>query len=105
MAIDLNEAVSILEGSDWVSLRFITADVQKGTGGQVIELLKCRIARNRQAIVAKAKDGKRISESPKGETKDPNHRYHFTRNVELANKRIVKVHPPLITHINNTPIL
>lgn len=100
MAIELKEAINIMESGDWFSIRFITADVLKGSGGKVIELAKARIARNRSRRKAtrQAAADNRIS-------KDPNHNLHFTRNLELQNRQIRKVHPILITHINNHPVL
>jgi hypothetical protein len=47
MAIELKEAIDTIESGDWFSIRFITADVLKGSGGKVIELAKARVARNR----------------------------------------------------------
>jgi hypothetical protein len=104
MAIDLQQCISILEGGDWVSLSFVTADALRGTGGLVIELKKCRIARNRQPKTSTSKnEPTNIRSGVLG--KDPNHRYHFTRNLELPNKTLVKVHPPLIFSINNQQVL
>ena len=106
MAITMKEALDILEGSDWVKLRFITADALRGTGGQVIELPKCRLAKNRQPKQAKSTTNTNTHSSDNGLIKrNPNHNYHFTRNVELPNTRLVKFHPPLLTHIHSIPIL
>jgi len=103
MAINLRQCIEILQSGNWCSLRFITADTNKGTGGKIIELAKCRIARNKPVNIPS------IAAEPSAVTgnhgKDPNHNLNFTRNVELQNNTIRKVHPILITHINNTPVL
>lgn len=104
MAIDLKEAVSILEGGDWCEITFITANVKKGTGGKVIVLDKCRIARgsaNVQTTTAK----KTAVRDPNQIDRNPNHNLHFTRNVQLMNKDIISIHPLLITHINKHTLL
>lgn len=98
--LTMQEALQILEGGDWVSLRFITADVLKGTGGKVLELAKCRIARRHNKTAAATK-----TTATNNQSRNPNHSLHFTRNVELPNKQLRKVHPILITHINNQPIV
>jgi len=104
MAVTLQEAIAELEAGDWVQLRFLTADVNKGTGGQVIEIAKCRIARNRQPAPSPVKrDGS--DERTTGITKDPSHNLHFTRNLELPNKQVRKFHPILMTHINHQPVI
>jgi hypothetical protein len=100
MAIELKEAIDTIESGDWFAIRFITADVLKGSGGKVIELAKARVARNRR----KTQNSKPKTQNL-GVSRNPNHNLHFTRNLELPNKQIRKVHPPLITHINNLSVL
>lgn len=101
MAITLKEALKILESGEYVSLRFITADFKKGAAGKVMELAKCKIVRSGQASGGIRK----FQSDLDSDRKNPNHNYHFTRNVQLPNKQIRKVHPILITHINNMPVL
>jgi hypothetical protein len=101
---NLRQAIEILESGNWVSLRFITANLAKGSGGTVMELARCRIARNKPTVPAISLSQNNIPVT--GEKKrNPNHNANFTRNLELMNKQIVKVHPILITHINNTAVL
>lgn len=98
--IDLKQCISIIESGTWFSIRFITADVHKGTGGKVLEIPKARIARRFLHSLpnhARSEDAEKM--------RDPNHSLHFTRNIELPNKQIRKVHPFLITHINHEPVL
>ncbi len=101
MAYNLRQCLEILQSGNWCSLRFITGNENKRTGGKVMELAKCRIARNKPAASVKNNAATSIA----GKPKDPNHALHFTRNVELQNRQIVKVHPILITHINNTAVI
>jgi hypothetical protein len=100
MAIELKEAIDTIESGDWFSIRFITADVLKGSGGKVIELAKARVARNRR----KTQNSKPKTQNLRV-SRNPNHNLHFTRNLELPNKRIVKCHPIIITHLNNQSLL
>ena len=101
MAITVREALQILEGGDYCSLRFITADIKRGASGKVIEIPKCRIARNHKFNKNELDTAVRTGSNGK----NPNHNLNFTRNVELPNHRIRKVHPILITHINNIAVL
>lgn len=79
--MDLKSALQILESKQWCSLRLITANVAKGTGGQVLELPKCRLS------------------SVKSHSQ-------FTYYVALANsQRVITIHPILITHINNQSLV
>ena len=104
MAYDLKDAVSILDSGQWLGLRFITANIHKGTGGKVVELAKCRLA-HRQGRPFKQNQPAQTETAPSHPKKDPQHNLHFTRNLELQNNQIIKVHPILITHINNQPVL
>lgn len=102
MAFDLKQVLEIINSGDWFhNLRFITADVTKGSGGKVIELPKARLSRK---FIAGIRQQKR-EEMQSGGMKNPNHHKHFTVNLELPNSQIVKVHPILITHINNTAVV
>lgn len=94
--IDLQQALSIIECGDWFGpLRFIKANLTKGSGGEVVEIAKARLCRRREkAIIAKS-----------DYNKSANHHYHFTRNIELPNGEIRKIHPILITHINNNKVI
>lgn len=94
-AIDLKEAINILKRGEWVSLRFITADTRKGVGGKVIEFSRCRFSRKSSTKTA----------SHEGNLKAQNHHLHFTMNVQLPGGQTRKLHPPLITHINNNEVL
>ena len=102
MAIELKEAINILKSGDWCRLRFTTAHIKKGTGGQVIDLPKCRIARRQPAATA-AGVGKSASSHTK--KRDANHNGNATLNVELLNKSIVTVHIILILMINDHHLL
>lgn len=97
--MNLKRAIEILEGGAWCSIRFITADVKKGSGGKVLELAKARICRNRMEA------GFTYPKASPEFAINPNHNFHFTRNIELPNKQIRKVHPLLITHINQKEVI
>lgn len=84
----------MLKCGDWVQIRYITADVAKGCGGVVKDYPKVRWTAKQPTP----------NKSPAAQTKAQNHNQHFTLNVELPNKLIRKVHPILITHLNNQPV-
>jgi hypothetical protein len=95
----LKEALNIVESGAWFSLRFITANIAKGTGGKIVELAKVKLH-------SKPKLSNPTAQAAAGEkSKSQNHHLHFTRNVETQARQIIKVHPILITHVNNTPVL
>jgi hypothetical protein len=100
MAIDLKDVLTTIKSGAWLSIRFFTADVLKGQGGKIIELAKCRIARRE---LMQRDDT--LRENISGIKKEPMHNVHFTLNVELPNKQLRKIHPILITHLNNQTVL
>lgn len=104
MPIVLPEALALLQSGQWCSLRYITANTSKGSGGKVIELAKCKIAR-RQSEAVKSDSGNKSAAIFSHVEKNPNHGFHFTRNIELQNKAIRTVYPILITHINHQAVL
>lgn len=97
MAVTLKEAVATLESGNWVSLRLFQANIAKNSGGKVLELLRCKIARRQP--------GETGSKSASGHSKNPEQRLHFTRNVQLQNGDIITIHPILIQSINNGAVL
>lgn len=104
MAIDLKQAIQTIKEGSWLSLRFITADLTKGSGGQVLEFPRARLAKNRSTDPKPPQH--EIDERRNGMVKrNPQHHLHFTLNLELPNHQIRKVHPILITHVNNIKVL
>jgi len=97
----IRETLNIIQSGDWFSCRVITCDVIKGIGGKVIVYDKCRIARNR---LQTTKNNGHVTEE-KVKKKDHQHNLHFTLNVQLPNNQIRKIHPILITHINNNVVI
>ena len=98
--VQLKEAIAIIEKGDWLSLRVLTGDVKTGKGGSVIDFLKIRIAKNR----ATGQKNVKISSESRNR-KNPHHSANFTLNMELENRHIRKIHPPLITHINGKEVI
>lgn len=102
MALDLKQALQIIHRGEWVhNLRFITANVLKGVGGQVIELPKARITRRNAQSPKPIQNETELANS----LKRPRHHEHFTINMELPNGKIRKIHPILITHMNNQELV
>ena len=101
MPIDLKEALSIIKSGDWIkSIRCITANLGNNTGGQVLELKHCRIAR-RQTMEQHGTDTTGITDIKK----DARHNFHFTLNLEMKNKQIRKIHPILIYEIDKQRVI
>jgi hypothetical protein len=97
--LELKEAVTLLKSGNWLHVRCITADVQKGSGGTVLELPKVRLSQRYSNPLQTKLSANVISK------KQPKHHTHFTLNMELPNKLIRKIHPALVTHINQVPVL
>lgn len=99
--MDLNAALQTLHSGQTISLTFITADISRGSGGRIIHLPRTRIAR-KKPINEPASE---IKTEFTGIKRNPHHNLHFTRNVELPDKSLRKVHPLLILNINNTDVI
>lgn len=97
----IKEAVQIIRSGNWLHIRYVTADILKGTGGTVKELPRCRITRASIADINKIESEAKNTTMPKLQ----NHHSNFTVNVELPNKMIRKLHIVLITHINSIPVI
>ena len=106
MAINLKQALAILESGDWCQLTYVTADVKKGTGGKLITFARCRIAQGHALNVKSHTETKKSGATASTNSqKNPNHNLHFTRNVQLPNKMVRTIHPILITLINSQPVI
>lgn len=101
MAFELKEAISVIKSGEWLeSVQFISADLAKNKGGQLITLGKCRIARRKMMQQSGA-----ATEGHTGLSTNARHNDNFTLNLELQNGLIRKLHPILITKLNGIPTL
>jgi hypothetical protein len=82
------------------SIVFVTADRNKKTGGDIIEI--------ERATILKRLPGEKKAAKPqanKSITKTPNHWDNSTRNILLPNGQKRKIHIRLITRFNNQPVI
>jgi hypothetical protein len=100
MPLSLKEVMVKLETGAWCNLRFITANTAKKTGGEVRELAKVRLHKKPEVTITVT-----TAAAPRNKQKAPNHHQHFTRNVETQAGDIIKIHPILITHLNNQSVV
>ena len=102
MLLDLKDVLKIIDTGEWFhNVTVIQANINKGTGGKILEIKKARIARDRtinNSLAVAKKYNLPIS-------KNPNQNENFTRNIELVNKDIITIHPILIKHINGKSVL
>lgn len=85
-----------------IQLKFVTHDIKRGTGGEIIEIIdgrKCVGKRNGKVIY----DTREKSEDPK-KSKNPHHWMNSTRNVILPNGQIRKLHIRLIIEFNHQKV-
>ena len=87
--------MEIIRSKEWCEIKVLTADLKMQTGGKVLHLKKCRIAR-RKSLEESGSE----TTSFTGNQTSPNHNFNFTINVELENKNLRKIHPILIFEIN-----
>lgn len=105
------EMINAIDGIDsngqpvGFSLRFVTADRKRKTGGDIIFI------ENGKKCVGKGKDGNVIWAAPVGESstgvkKNPHHYANSTRNVLITSSgQIRKVHIRLIIEFNGKKVI
>lgn len=82
------------------SIQFTTANRSKGTGGEIIEVKRAILSKNRKGIPRFAKN-----DSVPQSKRSPNHFANATRNIwSLDAERFFKVHIRLINKINNEEV-
>jgi hypothetical protein len=108
--IRLWDVLDVMDSFDWrqkpvkFQMKFVTANRQNGTGGEIIEVKGAR------KCSGKTKEGRPIFSFPKNSAdrdkaaRDPRHWTHSTRNILLPNGQIRKVHIRLITEFNNKKV-
>ena len=103
MAIDIKQAIEIIDLGEWMSMEVLAANINKGTGGRLFVLSKCRLAKSRAG--RKALIGASVERKTKVKLRDPNSNENFTRQIELPNKSIMTIHVITIMQINNQNLL
>jgi hypothetical protein len=99
--IELYEAIQLIDTGEPFSLTYVTADRNKGTGGQIKKVtnwVKCDLATVPEPILRRNK----MFEA----SKNPNHQQHKTKNImNPATRDIRKVHVRLITEFNGKRVV
>ena len=97
MTADLKEILQTLHSGQWFSCTVLQANQHKRTGGQLMYIKRCRLARKQPAEFARHAN----EQQSNGNRRNPNHSYWFTRNIELPGRNIISIHPMLIVSIND----
>lgn len=92
--------MEIIKSGEWVELKVFTADLVKKTGGKILHLEKCRIARRK---IGDEHGG--ISIGSTSLKRPANHNQNFTVNMEMENGLIRKIHPLLIFELNKEKVI
>lgn len=99
--IDLRGVLDIVHSGAWFSIAAVQADEKRATGGKIIRLQRAKLMRRNTGSAANATAPEREA----GNSKNPNHRYNFTRNLITPSNDIVTIHPLLIFEINGNHVL
>lgn len=102
--IKRSDAIRQIYSGETFTMEFITADLKRGTGGELIQVINWQLAgQDRQPGGSKAGPT-----SPAGSSRIPNHDEHGTINIENPGNRslgIRKIHTDLIQTFNEKLIL
>jgi hypothetical protein len=100
--ITFKEALAIIDSGQYFDIRFITCDLQKGTGGEQYDLQRvCKYKNHSHAQQKALASAQPVTKNKK----NPNHYENSTRNLKLENGQMVKVHIRLIRRINGKTVL
>lgn len=105
---DLRQVLQIIHSGQWFQCSFINANTDKKTGGTIVHLKRCRIARRQSNQFIQAQ--KEFNQLPQPhqqllKSKNPNNALHFTRTLELPGKQYYTVHPLFIFAINGLTVV
>ena len=108
--VPVQETITLKEALDWMdsgeefSISFITCDVRKGTGGELIHVEKA--VKANWLSPADLKKQAHLQPQSRILKKDPRHFENSTRNIRLvSNSEIRKVHIRLIRKFNGKTVL
>ncbi len=101
--IHLKEALDEMKKPVPFSISFVTCDIERKKGGDILKLDKCMLPKHEQN--ATENFGFAIPEMPRTDfKKNPDHYQHATRNVVLENGMKKKFHIRLLLEFNNKKV-
>lgn len=109
--MQLRDAIKLIETpvdgkAPRFSVRFITYDEQRGTGGEVLKFDEVTLVGVKDAPRFQIPDEFRRQQPMRiSLSRGPNHRANKTKNVRLKNGQVRKIHLRFITHINGIQII
>ncbi len=101
-SITLQEVIELMDSGAWFSIDFVTIDLKRGTGGEWIHLPRVRKNPRKTPEEKQLEAAMGMITSPR---RDPHHYENSTRNLQLANGLVRKVHLRLIRKINGKTVL
>lgn len=106
--IDLREVLRIIHSGQFFECSLVNANRHKGTGGTIVHLKRCRLARKQSAEFSQAQQQWEKLPPPLRNAapgKNPMHALHFTRNIELPGRQLYKLHPLFIFRLNGKTVV
>lgn len=98
--ITIKELLAVMESGQAFRMTYVQADRRRGTGGKMVDVKDAVLSQH--AVPS----GKKLTQAAiQKASKSPNHSEHFTRNIVLLNRDVVKVHILLITSFNGKRVL
>ncbi|MBO0360678.1 hypothetical protein J0X19_22145 [Hymenobacter sp. BT186] len=104
--IRLKDALALLEGGAPVSVRFVTCDRRRHTGGEFRELKAARLGSGKRQAAEKLAPLPTGEKTPARLTKSPAHFANATRNlVDTTTGNLVKVHIYLLVAVAGRKVI
>lgn len=94
--IGLNDVLRLMDQGETFSIKFVTCDRIRKTGGRIVYIHRAKkIITDKAERYSTAKDGRTVL------SRNPDHFKNFTRNIyDLGAERKIKIHPRLIIFFN-----
>ena len=116
--ISVKDCLAKMDAGEVFSFKCITYNKQKKSGGKIEESFEARLLVKDTRIPTAETIANREARNAKRKTKygtdwmtmkNPNHRKHYTRNIEVMfdghpTGHIIKIHPPLLIEFNGIPV-
>lgn len=115
--LSMKECLKKMDDGEVFSVKWVTYNRQKKTGGRLEECLEARLKQKSfrkptpetEAKIAERNKHRKTKYASDWTLKNPQHRKWFTRNIEVmfdghATGQILKLHPPLIIEFNGKTV-
>ena len=101
----ISEALTRLEDGAWHNVAYISADVNKKTGGKIVRIHECMLLPQDNLDTPEASLKLSSGKTSDIARRKQNHSKNATRNLRLRNGLVRKLHIYTLFSVDKTPVL